>query len=231
MQPVQSPAGGSSPSPSPSSFSRTPFPPYSSPHPTQTHPPLPSVVNTRPPPPPYGRGLYPNNILGGGRAPTRFPMEQPGRGASSVGSAAAAGAGGGGSNTNHEPPDVFCSLGSLIVEGRVPKEEDRRGYVEGPHVPQQPGNPQAHRFHECSMDSVVVSMERRANAYNGFDNILVRLLTFCSLHLIGWHQRSVLSCWLQETVCVQKVPTYTYKGELLLSIAAKWIYMTGGGGE
>ena len=46
-------------------------------------------------------------------------------------------------NTNkgigHEPPDVFCGLGSLIVEGRVPRTEvEKEGYgvhhEEGPHA-------------------------------------------------------------------------------------------------
>ena len=41
----------------------------------------------------------------------------------------------GANNASSEPPDVFCGLASLIVEGRIPRN-DGRGYGEGPHVPQ-----------------------------------------------------------------------------------------------
>ena len=41
----------------------------------------------------------------------------------------------GANNPSSEPPDVFCGLASLIVEGRIPRN-DGRGYGEGPHVPQ-----------------------------------------------------------------------------------------------
>jgi hypothetical protein len=53
-----------------------------------------------------------------------------------------------------DPPDVFCSLGSLIVEGRVPSNDDR-GYAEGPHVP-PPRNIPIGR-HECSEDHFMVT--------------------------------------------------------------------------
>ena len=52
-----------------------------------------------------------------------------------------------------DPPDVFCSLGSLIVEGRVPSKDDR-GYAEGPHVP-PPRNIPIGR-HECTSDNFMV---------------------------------------------------------------------------
>ena len=55
-----------------------------------------------------------------------------------------------------EPPDVFCNLGCLIVEGRVPKGNGR-GFGEGPHVPRTGvGNKGANK-HECSFDSYMVS--------------------------------------------------------------------------
>ena len=53
-----------------------------------------------------------------------------------------------------DPPDVFCNLGSLIVEGRVPRRGER-GYAEGPHVP-QPGNIAQNR-HVCTAESYMVS--------------------------------------------------------------------------
>jgi hypothetical protein len=53
-----------------------------------------------------------------------------------------------------DPPDVFCSLGSLIVEGRLPSEDDR-GYGEGPHVP--PARSVGGGRHECSQDHFLVS--------------------------------------------------------------------------
>ena len=52
-----------------------------------------------------------------------------------------------------DPPDVFCSLGSLIVEGRVPANDDR-GYGEGPHVPPSRNVPIPR--HECSEDNFMV---------------------------------------------------------------------------
>ena len=52
-----------------------------------------------------------------------------------------------------EPPEVFCGLGSLIVEGRVPLQGHERGFGEGPHVP----HPAAKHRHECSQDSYMVS--------------------------------------------------------------------------
>ena len=56
---------------------------------------------------------------------------------------------------SHELPDVFCGLGSLIVEGRLPNIGSDRGYGEGPHVP-MPGNLALSRQHECSSTSYMV---------------------------------------------------------------------------
>ena len=53
-----------------------------------------------------------------------------------------------------EPPDVFCGLASLIVEGRVPKN-DGRGYGEGPHVPPT-GSKALSLRHECSDENNTV---------------------------------------------------------------------------
>ena len=67
--------------------------------------------------------------------------------------------GGGGADDapSLEPPDVFCALGSLVVEGRIP---DRgagrgggRGYHEGSHV-ELPGRISRHK---CSTDEYLVS--------------------------------------------------------------------------
>ena len=55
-----------------------------------------------------------------------------------------------------EPPDVFCDLASLIVEGRIPRT-DGRGYGEGPHVPQTSGKPLAGQRHDCAQDNIMVS--------------------------------------------------------------------------
>lgn len=52
-------------------------------------------------------------------------------------------------------PDIFCSLGSLIAEGRLPRESEQggrgeaRGYYEGPHV-ELPGKISRHK---CSPDT------------------------------------------------------------------------------
>ena len=54
-----------------------------------------------------------------------------------------------------EPPDVFCGLASLIVEGRIPRN-DGRGYGEGPHVPQTASKSLSSR-HECCNENNVVS--------------------------------------------------------------------------
>ena len=54
-----------------------------------------------------------------------------------------------------DPPDVFCSLGSLIVEGRVPANVDR-GYGEGPHVPPSRTLPLAR--HACSEENSMVRL-------------------------------------------------------------------------
>ena len=53
-------------------------------------------------------------------------------------------------------PDVFCSLGSLIVEGRLQTESfgaKGRGYYEGPHV-ELPGKISRHK---CSQNEYLVS--------------------------------------------------------------------------
>lgn len=56
-----------------------------------------------------------------------------------------------------EPPDVFCSLGSLVVEGRLPAGEGSgggrggRGYYEGPHV-ELPGRISRHK---CSNTQIL----------------------------------------------------------------------------
>ena len=55
-----------------------------------------------------------------------------------------------------EPPDVFCGLASLIVEGRIPRN-DGRGYGEGPHVPQTASKSLSSR-HECCNENNVVSL-------------------------------------------------------------------------
>jgi len=52
-----------------------------------------------------------------------------------------------------EPPDVFCGLASLIVEGRIPRN-DGRGYGEGPHVPQTASKSLSSR-HECCNENNV----------------------------------------------------------------------------
>lgn len=58
------------------------------------------------------------------------------------------------SSNSSEPPDVFCGLASLIVEGRVPKT-DGRGYGEGPHAPQT-ANKSLSLRHECSDENNMV---------------------------------------------------------------------------
>ena len=56
-------------------------------------------------------------------------------------------------------PELFCSLGSLIVEGRLPAEGQgqgeaaSRGYSEGPHV-ELPGKISRHK---CSDEEYLVS--------------------------------------------------------------------------
>ena len=55
-----------------------------------------------------------------------------------------------------ELPELFCSLGSLIVEGRLPASGARgsgRGYTEGPHV-ELPGRISRHK---CSQTEYLVS--------------------------------------------------------------------------
>ncbi len=51
-----------------------------------------------------------------------------------------------------EPPEVFCGLGSLIVEGRVPIQGSERGFGEGPHVPLAATKSR----HECSVERQMV---------------------------------------------------------------------------
>ena len=62
----------------------------------------------------------------------------------------------------HEPPDVFCGLASLIVEGRVPRTDvgkDGRGvhHEEGPHAMKHYG-PSGNLLHGhvCSADNYMV---------------------------------------------------------------------------
>ena len=62
----------------------------------------------------------------------------------------------GANNASSEPPDVFCGLASLIVEGRIPRN-DGRGYGEGPHVPQTASKSLISR-HECCNENNVVSI-------------------------------------------------------------------------
>ena len=52
-----------------------------------------------------------------------------------------------------ELPELFCSLGSLIVEGRLPGAGQGRGYYEGPHV-ELPGKISRH---QCSQNEYLVS--------------------------------------------------------------------------
>ena len=58
-------------------------------------------------------------------------------------------------------PELFCSLGSLIVEGRLPAESEAeagtRGYTEGPHV-ELPGKISRHK---CSNNQYLVSTDYR----------------------------------------------------------------------
>ena len=57
-----------------------------------------------------------------------------------------------------ELSELFCSLGSLIVEGRLPEGDGGassggRGYYEGPHV-ELPGKISRHK---CSQNEYLVS--------------------------------------------------------------------------
>ena len=61
-----------------------------------------------------------------------------------------------------EPPDVFCNLGSLIVEGRMPRPGAARGCGEGPHVPMPNIHGAAGQRHECSLGNYLVSLEGRS---------------------------------------------------------------------
>ena len=70
----------------------------------------------------------------------------------------------GANNPSSEPPDVFCGLASLIVEGRIPRN-DGRGYGEGPHVPQTASKALTSR-HECRDENNVVS--KILNIFQGF---------------------------------------------------------------
>lgn len=54
-------------------------------------------------------------------------------------------------NADYEAPDVFCGLASLIVEGRLPRN-DGRGYGEGTHVPIGTKGP---RHHVCSEENTM----------------------------------------------------------------------------
>ena len=77
---------------------------------------------------------------------------QPIRGATAISSSSSSSAT---SPTMEMTPDVFCNLGSLIVEGRVPRGHGR-GFGEGPHVP-PPYGAGAFNRHECSEESYMVS--------------------------------------------------------------------------
>ena len=55
--------------------------------------------------------------------------------------------------SSFEPPDVFCALGSLIVEGRLRAGGVGRGFAEGPHV-ELPGRISRHK---CSSQEYLVS--------------------------------------------------------------------------
>ena len=70
-----------------------------------------------------------------------------------------------------EPPDVFCGLASLIVEGRIPRN-DGRGYGEGPHVPQTASKSLSSR-HECCNENNVVSLKIYEIWYFGQKEIVV----------------------------------------------------------
>jgi len=75
-----------------------------------------------------------------------------------------------------ELADVFCGLGCLIVEGRLPSPDSPRGFAEGPHVPSPAGivavglsgagtallAPGGHARHDCSEDNYLVSMLHHA---------------------------------------------------------------------
>ena len=69
-----------------------------------------------------------------------------------------------------EPPDVFCSLGSLIVEGRLPRPGQSRGCGEGPHVPPPNlhGGPALAQRHHCSQENYLVSEFLRIRHTRGF---------------------------------------------------------------
>ena len=72
-------------------------------------------------------------------------------------------------NTNkgigHEPPDVFCGLGSVIVEGRVPRTEvgkDGHGvhHEEGPHALKHFGpSGGINRSHVCYSNNYMVTSD------------------------------------------------------------------------
>jgi hypothetical protein len=87
-----------------------------------------------------------------------------GGGSSSGGGGIGGGGGAGGQYSSQdegpssfEPPDVFCALGSLIVEGRL-RAGGGRGFAEGPHV-ELPGRISRHK---CSSQEYLVS------AYSSF---------------------------------------------------------------
>ena len=86
---------------------------------------------------------------------------RPSVAATSAASLAAGAAAAAASDAADQPPDVFCGLGSLIVEGRLPISDQvggdggGRGYREGPHVPPPPGSITGHR-HECHEENYMV---------------------------------------------------------------------------
>ncbi len=64
--------------------------------------------------------------------------------------------------SSFEPPDVFCALGSLIVEGRLPRAGGGRGCAEGPHV-ELPGRISRHK---CSTHQYLVSRQALFTRYS-----------------------------------------------------------------
>jgi hypothetical protein len=66
--------------------------------------------------------------------------------------------------SSFEPPDVFCALGSLIVEGRLPRAGGGRGCAEGPHV-ELPGRISRHK---CSAHQYLVSLQALFTTYSWY---------------------------------------------------------------
>ena len=81
-------------------------------------------------------------------------------------------------------PELFCSLGSLIVEGRLPAESEAeagtRGYTEGPHV-ELPGKISRHK---CSDNQYLVSRTGRLRPSCQVRSEPGEIMTL--LHYISW---------------------------------------------